>query len=111
MSRLLLSALLCTPLLLSAQAQTPAAPATATTPPPPAAPPTLTSDQTANIMKQLEQLETQITKGRGEILGSALARFRAAMASPKEALALYLECYKLEHFDRRDLKTTDFLAW
>jgi hypothetical protein len=61
-------------------------------------------------MKQLEQLEQVIGKNRGEILGAALTKFKAALAG-KDALSLYLDCYKLENFDRRDLKATDFLAW
>src|SRR5687767_13850961 len=95
--------LLCMPMLLAAQATSPAAPATAPASPPP---PILTGEQTASFMKQIEQLETQVTRSRGEILGTALSKFRSAMASSKEALALYLECYKLEHYDRRDLKQT-----
>jgi hypothetical protein len=72
--------------------------------------PTLTPEQTANIVKQLEQLELVIGKSRTDILGAALAKFKAALAS-KDVLPLYLECYKLENFERRDLKATDFLAW
>jgi hypothetical protein len=72
--------------------------------------PTLTGEQTASIMKQLEQLEQVIGKSRGEILGAALTKFKAALAG-KDALSLYLDCYKLENFERRDLKVTDFLAW
>lgn len=106
MPRLFL-ALLCAPLLLSAQGPKPPVPATQ-----PAAPavPTLTAEQTAIIVKQLEQLEQVIGKSRTDTLGSALAKFKAALAG-KDVLTLYLECYKLENFERRDLKATDFLAW
>lgn len=107
----LLPLMLCAPVLLPSQTPAPTAPPAPAASPAPAAPPTLTDEQTANIMKQLEQIEAQITKGRGDILGTALAKFRAAAASSKDALALYLDCYKLEHFDRRDLKMTDFQAW
>ena len=79
-------------------------------PPPAITPPTLTAEQTAIIMKQLEQLELVIGKNRTDVLGAALTKFRTALAG-KDVLSLYLECYKLENFDRRDLKATDFLAW
>jgi hypothetical protein len=105
----ILAALLLAPLLLQAQ-DTPRIPAPAgpgVLPPPPLV---LTGEQTAIIMKQLEQLEQVIGKSRTDLLGAALAKFKAALAS-KDALSLYLECYKLENFDRRDLKTTDFQAW
>jgi hypothetical protein len=72
--------------------------------------PTLTAEQTAIIVKQLEQLELVIGKSRTDTLGSALTKFKAALAG-KDVLPLYLECYKLENFERRDLKATDFLAW
>jgi hypothetical protein len=62
-------------------------------------------------MKQLEQLEAQITKGRGDLFTTALSRCRAAAGSEAGALALYLDCYKIEHYDKRNLKTTDFQAW
>ena len=112
MSPRLLLALLCTPLLLPAQTTAPStvpAPAGPGTLPPPA--PLLTPEQTATVMKQLEQLETQVLKNRGETLGTALAKFRSALAGQKEAVSLYLDCYKLEHYDRHDLKQTDFQAW
>jgi hypothetical protein len=107
MPRLFL-ALLCTPLLLSAQGTNPAVPSTVPAPAP--AMPVLTAEQTATIMKQLEQLEGVIGKSRTDILGAALTKFKAALAG-KDVLALYLECYKLENFERRDLKTADFLTW
>jgi hypothetical protein len=72
--------------------------------------PTLTAEQTATIIKQLEQLEGVIGKSRTDILGAALAKFKAALAG-KDVLTLYLDCYKLENFERRDLKVADFLAW
>jgi hypothetical protein len=99
-TRRLLPALLCAPMLVFAQ-----------TTPPPGGGPALTDKQLADIAKQLDQIETQITKGKGDILGTALTKFRAAMAGQKEALALYLDCYKLNHFDRKDLKLTDFQEW
>lgn len=85
-----------------AQAVAPVSPAAATK---------LTDEQTANIIKQLDQIESQITKNRGDSFNNALARFKAGAANDKDALSLYLDCYKLEHFDRRDLKQTDFQVW
>jgi len=72
---------------------------------------TLTPAQTATILKQLEQIESQIGQGRGSIFSTALAKFRSAMVSESDALALYTDCYKLENFDRKDLKQTDFMDW
>jgi len=71
----------------------------------------LTPAQTEHILKELEKVEAQIGKGRGSVFGAALAKFREGMASPAAALALYLDCYKLEHFDRKNLKQTDFMDW
>ena len=71
----------------------------------------LTPAQTEHILKELEKVETQIGKGRGSVFGAAMAKFREGMASPAAALALYLECYKLEHFDRKNLKQSDFMDW
>lgn len=73
--------------------------------------PKLTPEQTANIIKQLDALDTQIGKNRGDILGGAVARFKKALANEKTALELYLECYKIEHFDRVNLKASDFQDW
>ncbi|MFN0079647.1 MAG: hypothetical protein ACKVY0_24550, partial [Prosthecobacter sp.] len=86
----------------------PAAPAAET----PAAPQViLTPAQTEHILKELEKVEAQIGQGRNAILGAALTKFRAAMSSESDALALYLDCYKLENFERKDLKQTDFTDW
>ncbi len=111
MSRLILALLAVS---LTASSQVPAlAPAT----PPPGVPgtpgrvgPTLTTEQTATIMKQLEQLEGLVGKNQTEVLGAALAKFKAALAG-KDVLSLYLDCYRLIHFERKDLKQTDFQAW
>ncbi len=71
----------------------------------------LTPAQTEHILKELEKVEAQIGKGRGSVFSAAMAKFREGMASPSAALALYLDCYKLEHFDRKNLKNADFLDW
>ena len=105
MKRILLATLLC-PAFSPLRAQT-TAPAT-----PAAIAPRLTAEQTATIMKQLDALESVIGKNRGEILGGALARCTKALAGGEAgALALYLDCYKLEHFDRVNLKITDYQDW
>jgi hypothetical protein len=71
----------------------------------------LTPAQTEHILKELEKVEAQIGKGRGTVFSAAMTKFREGMASPAAALALYLDCYKLEHFDRKNLKTADFNDW
>lgn len=76
-----------------------------------AAPSELTLDQVSSIMKQLDQIEQQITKNRSETLTSALARFKMGAANPKAAIDLYVSCYKLVNFDRKNLKQADFQAW
>jgi len=99
----ILSALLLCPLVLSAQQ--------AATAPTAGEAPKLTIEQIANITKQLDQIETQITKNRTDSMGGALSKFKQAMAGDKELLDLYLACYKLENFDRKDLKQADFQDW
>ncbi|MDB6007300.1 MAG: hypothetical protein JWR15_4287, partial [Prosthecobacter sp.] len=101
---LLLAVLLASPAI----AQTPAAPAVPATAPLPVL---LTPAQTDHILKELEKVESQIGQGRGTVFGAAMAKFREGAASPTAAMALFLDCYKLEHFDRRDLKQADFMDW
>lgn len=101
----LIAALLASPVI----AQTPATPAGD---PATAVPKVLlTPAQTAHILKELEKAEADIGKGRGGVFGGALTKFREAMGSELAAVALYLDCYKLEHFERRNLKQTDFMDW
>jgi hypothetical protein len=102
----LLAVLLASPAI----AQTPAAP-TDPAAPAPALQVILTPVQTEHILKELDKVEAQIGKGRGSVFGAALAKFRDGMASPAAALSLYLECYKLEHYDRKNLKQADFMDW
>ncbi len=71
----------------------------------------LTPAQTTHILKELEKVEAQIGKGRGAVFSAAIAKFREGMASPAAAISLYLDCYKLEHFDRKNLKQADFMDW
>jgi hypothetical protein len=90
-------------------AQTPAQPQAPGVATPPSV--MLTPAQTEHILKELEKVESQIGQGRGSVFSTALAKFRSAMASESAALALYLDCYKLENFERKDLKQTDFMDW
>jgi hypothetical protein len=73
--------------------------------------PPLTPEQTATIMKQLEALETTVGKSRVDLLASALVKFREASSSPKEAVRLWLDCFKLEEYERKNLPAADFLEW
>lgn len=102
----LLAVLLASP----AAAQTAADPA-ADAPAEPVLKVILTPAQTEHILKELDKVEAQIGKGRGSIFTAAMAKFREGMASPSAALALYLDCYKLEHFERKNLKQSDFMDW
>ncbi len=96
----LLAVLLASPAI--AQTAAPAAPAPQVI---------LTPVQTEHILKELEKVEAQIGQGRGTVFGAAMAKFREGMASPAAAMELYQDCYKLEHFDRKNLKQTDFMDW
>ncbi|MCB1278823.1 hypothetical protein [Prosthecobacter sp.] len=71
----------------------------------------LTPAQTAHILKELEKIEAQIGQGRSGLFSAALTKFREGMASDSAALALYLDCYRLEHFERKNLKQSDFTDW
>lgn len=104
---ILLAALLASPAIAQTTVAPPAEPA-------PAAAPSqvlLTPAQTAHILKELEKAEALIGQGRGGVFSIALTKFREGMASESAAVALYLDCYKLENFDRKDLKQTDFMDW
>lgn len=72
---------------------------------------TLTPAQVTHILKELEKVEGQIGLGRNGVFSNALTKFRDGMSSGAAALSLYLDCYKLEHFERKDLKTADFTDW
>ncbi len=71
----------------------------------------LTPAQTAHILKELEKAESQIGQGRGGVFSTALSKFRSAMSGDTEALGLYLDCVKLQNFERKDLKQADFVDW
>jgi hypothetical protein len=103
MKSLFAAALLAVPFSLWSQATAPA--------PTERAEPMLTEQQVASISKQLEALEKQISASRGSTFGTALADFKAGMASDKDARDLYLKCYKRNHFDLKDSKEADFKDW
>ncbi len=72
----------------------------------------LTPEQTATIIKQLDALESTIGKNRSLTLSGALTRCSKAVAAGEPAaLQLYLDCYKLEHFERMNLKVLDYQEW
>jgi hypothetical protein len=72
----------------------------------------LTPEQTATILKQLDSLEATFGKNRADIMKVALTRCSNALAAGESgALQLYMDCYKLEHFDRANAKVTEFQEW
>lgn len=71
----------------------------------------LNAEQTANILKQLDQLDGVIIKNRDTTLNGALARCLKAESSQNDTLNLYLACYRIEHFDKLNLTTRDFTDW
>jgi len=78
---------------------------------PPVEAPPLTPEQTASIIKQLDDIEKKFSKSRGDVFSTALTRLKTASTSEKDALELYIACYKTEHFDKLNLKQTDFQEW
>jgi hypothetical protein len=94
--------IVCTPPLISAQVIEPGAKPE---------PPKLTPEQTTSILKQLDEIEGKFTKSRGDLMGLALTRCRNASKSEADALELYVACYKMEHFDKLNLKMSDFTEW
>lgn len=72
----------------------------------------LTPEQTATILKQLDTVESLIGKNRGDIMNMALTRFSKAVAAGESgALQLYMDCYRLEHIERKNMKVSDFQEW
>jgi hypothetical protein len=69
----------------------------------PAAPQTLTPEQLTNVLKQITQLEDQIAAMRDGRLAAALQKIRAGVASPRDALNLFMECDKIVNADRKEL--------
>lgn len=73
----------------------------------PAAPQTLTPDQLTNVLNQIALLEDQIAAMRDGRLAAALQKIRAGMASPRDALNLYMECDKVVNAERKELDKTE----
>lgn len=71
----------------------------------------LTMEQTASILRQLEQIDSAIAKNRDSTLGGALARCIKAESSQKDTMDLYMNCYRFEHFDKLNLTAKDFTEW
>lgn len=73
----------------------------------PAAAQTLTPDQLTNVLNQISQLEDQIAAMRDGRLTAALQKIRAGMASPRDALNLFMECDKIVNAERKELDKTE----
>ncbi len=73
----------------------------------PATPQTLTPDQLTNVLNQIAQLEDQIAAMRDGRLAAALQKIRAGVASPRDALNLYMECDKIVNAERKELDKTE----
>lgn len=71
----------------------------------------LTDSQIQVIKQQLEQLEKDVSKNRNSSLGAAVSALQKAMGSEADARDLYMACYKGVHFERRDLKESDYIEW
>jgi hypothetical protein len=71
----------------------------------------LTDSQLQVIKTQLEQLEKDVSKNRNSSLGGAMAALQKAMASENDARDLYMAAYKTNHFERKDLKDSEFTEW
>ncbi len=69
----------------------------------PAEPQTLTPDQLTNVLTQISKLEEQIAAMRDGRLAAALQKIRAGLASPRDALNLYMECDKVVNAERKEL--------
>lgn len=87
-------------------------PATGETPKSVTEGPQLTPEQTATILKQLDTIEAQMNKNRADLLSSAVAKFSKALSNGEAgATQMYLDCYKLNHFDRLNQPASEFQAW
>lgn len=69
----------------------------------PDAPQTLTPDQLTNVLKQITLLEEQIAAMRDGRLAAAMQKIRAGVASPRDALNLFMECDKIVNAERKEL--------
>lgn len=64
---------------------------------------TLTPEQIDMLTRQLAELESQISKLRGDNLSQVLQKLRAAAASNNSAMAFYIDCEKLVSITRKEL--------
>ena len=71
----------------------------------------LTTDNIESIRVKLQQLEENLKNHQSTRNSSAGARFAAAAADPKAAIALYLDCHKIVNYDREGRPESDFRAW
>ena len=71
----------------------------------------LTPDQIEEISEQLQAIRKVLTDKASSRNKSAADIFLAASGSDKEALALYVKCYKEVYFDRDGRKESDFRDW
>ncbi len=63
--------------------------------------PTLTPEQSAKVLKQLEDLEKSILAQRGTSLGAIIQKLRAASATDASAINFVAECEKLVTVERK----------
>lgn len=71
----------------------------------------LTPDQLEEISAQLEAIRKVLSDQASSRNQNAADVFLAAAGSGKEALELYVKCYKEVHFDREGRKESDFRDW
>ncbi len=74
---------------------------------PAAAAPTLTPEQVANVLKQLEDLEALVMKQRGTNLGEIIQKLRSAASSDAAAINLITESDKLVNVERKEGERSD----
>lgn len=71
----------------------------------------LTPDQIEKISEQLAAIRKVLTEQSSNRNQNAADVFLAAASSGKEALDLYVKCYKEVNFDREGRKESDFRDW
>lgn len=71
----------------------------------------LTSEQLATLLKELESIQAVVEGKRLSNRTSAVEMFREAASSDKAALEFYLDCVKMLRFDSRDAKFTEYRDW
>ena len=71
----------------------------------------LTEAQKESIIKRLDELLQRRESGATSGSKIALNRLRSAAASNSAASAFYVECVRLERFERAEKKTSEFIDW